>query len=133
MARPGVKTAMVVTGIGMAAVAAVGGGVVAVIDGVSYTIGQLAQLGPAVIARLVAAGKLTSELANRVYMYLFAQGNNAGITSGLLNSNNYFRIGEGFNQGNVVFRIAIGSKNAPLPSWIPGLYKGTFHIDLWRF
>ncbi|MFN7921621.1 MAG: RHS repeat-associated core domain-containing protein [Bryobacteraceae bacterium] len=124
-------------------VATATGTVAAVIDGVAYTAEQLAALGPVVLARLVAAGKLSIEaiqrlaaqvpqVANQVYLRLFAQSNNTTIPQGWLNGNNYFRIGEGFAPGGPVFRIAIGSKHVPLPSWVPGLYKGTLHINLWR-
>jgi RHS repeat-associated protein len=124
-------------------VATATGTVAAVIDGVTYTAEQLAALGPVVLARLVAAGKLSIEaiqrlaaqvpqVANQVYLRLFAQSNNTTIPQGWLNGNNYFRIGEGFAPGGPVFRIAIGSKHVPLPSWVPGLYKGTLHINLWR-
>ncbi len=131
------------TGAAVGAAAATGV-IAAVIDGVAYTYEQLVALGPEVIARLVAAGKLSLDtlrkigsqapvLVNRVYLYLFAQGNNTTITSGIFNNNNYLRIGEGFKAGvGPVFRIAIGSKYVPLPSWLPGVVRGTLHIDLWR-
>lgn len=64
--------------------------------------------------------------------YLFAQSGNKTVAQGVLNNNNYFRIGMGFYKG-VVFRVSIGSKHAPLPSWIPGVVNGTLHFNLWRF
>lgn len=119
------------------------GTVAAVIDGVAYTYEQIAVLGPEALARLVAAGKLSAEvvqrlaaeapqLGNQVYLRLFAQSNSTTIPQGWLNNNNYLRIGEGFAPGGPVFRIAIGSKHVPLPSWVPGLVKGTLHLNLWR-
>lgn len=137
-------------GAGSAAVGVAGGvatatgTVAAVIDGVAYTTGQLAALDPAILARLVAAGKLSIDVlqrialqapivANQVYLRLFAQGNNTTIAQGWLNNNNYFRIGEGFMTGvGPVFRIAIGSKHVPLPSSIPGVVNGALHFNLWK-
>ena len=134
---------------GSAAVGAAGGAAVgtgataAVIDGVAYTAEQLAALGPAALARLVAAGKISVEalnriaaqaptVANQVYLRLFAQGNHTTIAQGWLKNNNYFRVGEGFAPGSTVFRIAIGSKHVPLPSWVPGVVKGALHFPLWK-
>jgi hypothetical protein len=124
--------------------AAAPGSVAAVIDGVAYTAEQLVALGSEALAKLVIAGKLSWDainkladeapvVANQVFLRPFAQGNNVDIPKGLLNSNNLVRIGVGFNGaiGKEVFRIAIGSKYNPLPSWIPGLVKVTLHIDLW--
>lgn len=65
--------------------------------------------------------------------YWFAQGDNKTVASGLFNSNDYLRIGMGFDRGSVVFRVAIGSKREALPAWVPGTYRGAFHINLWRF
>jgi RHS repeat-associated protein len=73
--------------------------------------------------------------APQIARYLFAQGDNKNIAKGILNANNYLRVGIGFNGsiGREVFRISVGSKAIPLPGWIPGLVNGTLHIDLWKF
>lgn len=116
---------------------------IVVIDGVAYSLEALLALGPEALAQLVATGKVSQAVfqriaaqspivANQIYLRLFAQSNNTNIPQGWLNGNNYIRIGEGFAPGGPVFRIAIGSKHVPLPSWVPGLYKGTLHINLWR-
>lgn len=149
MRRDASNEMIAVVGGGSAAVGIAGGvatstgTMVAVIDGVAYTAEELAALDPEVLAKLAAAGKISTDVlqkltaqgsavANQAYLRLFAQSNNTTIPQGWLNNNNYLRIGGGFAPGGPVFRIAIGSKYAPLPSWIPSLVKGTRHIDLWR-
>jgi hypothetical protein len=61
-----VGTAVVVAGFGLAA----SGAVVTVIDGVSYTLEQLAGLGAEALAKLLAAGKLTQAVWARLQPYL---------------------------------------------------------------
>ncbi len=135
-----VETAAIATGV-VASLPILVPGTIAVIDGVAYTWEALLKLGPETLARLAAAGKLSAEvlqklaiqspvLANQVYLRLFAQSDNRTIPAGWLNNNNYFRIGEGFFSGvGQVFRVAIGSKHVPLPSWIPGVTNGTLHFN----
>jgi hypothetical protein len=149
MRRDASNQVIAVVGGGSAAVGVAGGvatatgTVAAVIDGVAYSYEQLAALGPEALARLAAAGKLSAEvlqrlatqvpaLGNQAYLRLFAQSNNTTIAQGWLNNNNYLRAGEGFMRGvGPVFRVAIGSKHNPLPSWVPGTVRGTLHINLW--
>lgn len=83
---------------------------------------------------LVIGQNIGDSAINRISQlptYLFAQSDNRTVAQGVLNNNNYLRIGMGFHSG-VVFRLAI-SKHAPLPSWIPGVVRGTLHFNLWRF
>lgn len=69
-----------------------------------------------------AAARLGGDLAAKAADAFFARGG-----KGLVNSNDFFRIGYGWKgtakAGSDVFRIAIGNKD----SWIH------IHIDLWKF
>jgi hypothetical protein len=106
--RQGSNQMIAAVGAGSAAVGIAGGvatatgTVAAVIDGVAYTYEQLVALGPKVIAKLIAAGKLTQETIQRLATMapqlmtqagncLFARGG-----QGLLNgrfTGDWFRVG----------------------------------------
>jgi RHS repeat-associated protein len=96
-----------------------------IIDGIAYTEAELAGMGEEVLAKLLAAGKITQDLFDKLQGqisqasdYLFAR------SVGLLNSNPYLRIGWGWSKpaNSEVFRISIGGKG--LPIWK--------HIDLFK-
>lgn len=117
------------------------------------TVGNLAAAGTAALIALPYAIELTASpgaasaaiiaqnvvqlgtsRASQFATYLFAQGDGS-TAKGALNANNYFRVGMGFDGsiGREVFRVSIGSRSTPLPQWLPGLYRGTLHINLWKF
>jgi hypothetical protein len=125
MRRDASDQMIAVVGGGSAAggVATATGTVAAVVDGVAVTYEQLVPLGPEVVARLIAAGKLTQETIQRLSAvapqlmtqagnYLFARGG-----QGLLNgrfTGDRFRLGYSWSgsakTAAEVFRMVIGSK-----------------------
>lgn len=88
-------------------------------------------------ARIYVAGANSVAWAGGFYgQYLFG-----GSSQGILNQNNWIRIGYGTNQGQTVFRIAFGAANPkflnqvpqmlqPLNQWMRTLGSNG-HIDLW--